>query len=225
MEIIGPIQTPESDAVVGRDEERLADAMALVQSMLRPGDARMQEIYQDWIEKESWTIIEAATIGIGVDPNLLEAIQFMVPEDACRFHKLRDLLDRKYPSGLVKPADFAKWVQENKTIKRMIDGNLVAEIQRRMKTEPRPCDESKKQVTLEKMVITMALKYGFSGGIKSVNAVADSIKKDFDKFSTGMTLSRGAVIAALSNALEEHDHLREAIERRIASKAGTAASK
>jgi hypothetical protein len=222
MDISG--STKKLEAVEAIDEKRKAEAIAVVQSMLRPSHARMQEIYNDWIEKEFWTIIEAATIGIGLDPDLLDVIQYMLPEDARTFHKLRRLLERRFVTGAVKPAEFAEWAQERKTIKALIAKPLLFEIQKTFTKQSRPGDESRKQGTLEKIVLTMAAgKYGF--GKRTISAVADLIKMDFENLSSGTTLSKGAITTALTNANNEHDQLRDAIEQRSDSKETTGNSK
>ena len=87
---------------------KATEALASIRLRLHPSATRAREIYDHWSEKEYWTTIEAAVIAIGLDPDLLDCIQYMQPEDATRFHKVADLLRRKFEADRVRPEEFVK---------------------------------------------------------------------------------------------------------------------
>jgi hypothetical protein len=185
--------------------------IAYIQRRLRPNTTRAVEIYDRWTQKKFWTIIEATIIGIGLDPDLLDGIQYMKSEDAVRFHQLLDLLRREFESDRVEPRDFVKFGKYHRSA---IDVNLVAEIEKRLQRKTRPVDISRKETTLAKMLLAMACaKYNYKKREKSDNAVAESIQGDLDSLGSGMTLSKGAILNTLRQVLEENDSLRLAIER------------
>jgi hypothetical protein len=166
------------------------EAIAYIQRLLRPNATRAQEIYNHWTQKKYWTIIETTMIGIGLDPDLLNEMEFMQSEDALRFHRLLDLLRREFENNRIEPAEFVKLANRHRMA---IDINLVREIEQRLQKETRPVDSSRKQTTAAKMLLAMAhAKYHYKKPEKSENAVAESIKRDFESLGSGMSLSKGA---------------------------------
>jgi hypothetical protein len=190
MKMTLPSELPD---ITRMSEEELetasAEALASIRHWLRPNATRAQEIYDHWCEKEYWTTIEAAVIAIGLDPDLLDGIQYMQPEDAARFHKVADLLRRKFEADRVRPDEFVKWAYN----KKAIDKTVVSEVKERLHKVPRPGDSSRKDTTAAKMLIAMAcIKYGYRR-TRSDNAVATSIMEDFETLGSGMSLSKGAI--------------------------------
>jgi hypothetical protein len=210
---VGMLEMPDELKIAKMTEEERRNTanelIAYLRSRLRPDAKRAQEIYDHWAQKKSWTTVEATIIGIGLNPDALDAIQYMRPEDALRFHRLLDLLQNNFENDRVGPAELVKWGRDHK---KAIDQELVSEIEKRLQRKPRPVGTSQKEKTVAKMVVAMArARYKFGKNTK--NAVAQSIKDDFDSIGSGMTLSKGAILSALDEALSELDPVRQVVER------------
>jgi hypothetical protein len=185
-------------------------ALETIQRQLRPEAAHARQIYDDWSKKEYWTAIEAATLGIGINP-LLELIQYMRPDDATKFHKLLDLIRRKF-GDRIRPAELLDWSRKNDIA---IENDVIEAIEKRIQPPPsRPQDVGKLEKTAAKMLVAMAFaKYGYKR--KSDNAVAESIAASFQDIESGMSLSKNAIISQLRRALDENGQLQQALERKL----------
>jgi len=188
------------------------EALRLIRLRLHPTIERAREIYDEWSPMKGWLIEEAAVIGIGLDPGHLDLIQYMNEEDAAKFHKLRKHLIREFEESRVPPPEFVSWGRRNE---RVVDRAVISEIEKRLRKPERKVDASRKDMTLLKMVLAMAIgKYKYLNGNTSPSSVAKSIIEDFDSLESGVSLSKGAILQALQRAIDEDDNIKAAIDRR-----------
>ncbi len=195
-----------------RDEEEVrllaSAALETIQRHLRPDAALARELYDDWSKKEYWTAIEAAALCIGINP-LLDLIQYMAPDDAGKFHKLLDLIQRKF-GDRVSPSQLVDWARTNDVV---IESGVLEAIEKRSEPAPsRPQDLAKRETTADKMIVAMAVaKYGYKQ--RSDNAVAQSIAQDFQDLDSGMSLSKNTIITRLNSAVTDNPTLEGALAR------------